>query len=92
MDLPPGDPTEFRDVNDPSVAAIADALTAAGVTGGCGPELFCPMRDLTRGQAAALVANAVAQDRVPSGTSGRAHRPTLVDAYARQYTLRRALQ
>jgi hypothetical protein len=89
FDLPPGDPTGFADVSDPALVAIADALAAAGVSGGCGHERFCPWLDLTRAQAAALVANAVAQDRVPSGISGRSQRPTLVDAFARQYALRR---
>lgn len=49
----------FRD-DDGSVHEVDIArIHAAGVTDGCGPELYCPGAPLTRGQMAALLARAL---------------------------------
>lgn len=91
FDLPPGDPIVFEDIADPDTAATAGALASAGVAAGCGRSRFCPEESVTRSQAAALVANAITQDRMPTVVSGPSHRPTLVDAYARQRSFLPAL-
>lgn len=82
--LPPGEAESFVDVSDPDQSAAAVALASAGVSGGCGAHRFCPQLVLTRSQAAALVANAVAQDRVAPSVSGRSRRPTLDEVFSRQ--------
>ena len=52
----------FRDVSPSSAhAANIDALSAAGITGGCGTEplRFCPDRPVTRAQMATFIINAL---------------------------------
>lgn len=53
VDLPPGGSFTDDDgsVHEPDIEAIA----AAQVTNGCGPELFCPRDGVTRGQMAAFL-------------------------------------
>lgn len=92
FDLPVGDASGFSDITDLALASAANALTSASVAGGCGPQQFCPDLTLTRSQAAALIANAITQNRMPTSISGRSRRPTLVDAYARQFSLRRMVE
>lgn len=92
FDLPDGDQNGFDDVDDPSLTAATTALASAGISGGCGPGLFCPDAELTRSQAAGFVANAVAQDRVATHVSGRRARPTLTDALAREFSFRRFVE
>ncbi len=93
FDLPPGENVRFSDVHDPVMLAATAALASAGVSdGGCGPGRFCPDAALTRSQAAALIANAVAQDRVQSPVSGRLRRPTLDEALTRQFSFRRFVE
>ncbi len=65
-ELPPGGSFTDDDgsVHEPDIEAIA----AAGVTNGCGPEVFCPRDGVTRGQMAAFLVRLL---DLPSGTAGR---------------------
>ena len=56
---PPGQPT-FLDVpaNDPGYAFI-EALSASGITAGCGGSKFCPDAVLTRRQMAVFLAKSL---------------------------------
>ena len=65
-ELPPGGSFTDDDgsVHEPDIEAIA----AAGVTNGCGPERFCPGDGVTRGQMAAFLVRLL---DLPSGTPGR---------------------
>ena len=58
FDLQAATPSEFADVDrqNPDAAGI-DAITAAGITTGCGvgPDRFCPDDLVTRGQAATFI-------------------------------------
>lgn len=74
----------FGDVDDPTVALASSALASAMVAGGCGDGWFCPDAQLTRSQAAAMVAAAVGQGRVEVDPRGRAIRPSIEDVAARQ--------
>ena len=59
-DLVPGDAVDYFSDDDGSVHETAiNALTAAGITTGCGPGSFCPAEEVTRGQFASLLARAL---------------------------------
>lgn len=66
QELPPGG--TFRDddgsVHEPNIEAIA----AAGITLGCGAELYCPSETVTRGQMAAFINRAIG---LPAATADR---------------------
>jgi zinc D-Ala-D-Ala carboxypeptidase len=55
--VPPQDPYDDDDgtFHEPDI----NKLTAAGVTSGCGPRLFCPRASVTRGQMAAFLERAL---------------------------------
>ena len=58
--LGPDDAEDHFSDDDNSVhEAAINALTAAGITTGCGPGSFCPAEELTRGQFASLLARAL---------------------------------
>jgi hypothetical protein len=38
--------------------AVIEALAASGITSGCGPGLYCPNGNVTRGEMAAFLARA----------------------------------
>ncbi len=57
-DLPPGG--TFADDDGSVHEGAIEALTAAGISSGCGPERFCPARLLTRSEMAAFLARALA--------------------------------
>lgn len=67
MNLPTGAPgvSRFTDVTG-TTAAAAEALAAAGLTGGCGDGRFCPNDQLNRQQMATFFANALGLDPVPT--------------------------
>lgn len=75
--LSPLAPGEFRDVNGGTHAAAIKAIALKGVTEGCTPELYCPRRQITRGQMASLVARArnlpATQSSYFSDTRGSPH-------------------
>jgi hypothetical protein len=56
-DLPPGGTFVDDDglLHEPNIEAIA----AAGITRGCGPDRFCPSQGVTRGQMAAFLSRAL---------------------------------
>lgn len=56
--LPPLGTGEFRDVNGGPHAAAIKAIALRDVTQGCAPDLYCPTRQLTRAQMAALIVRA----------------------------------
>jgi hypothetical protein len=58
LGLPPG-PDRFRDDDGTTHEASIDALAAAGITRGCGPDRYCPHDWLTRAQMASLLARAL---------------------------------
>ena len=61
LDLPPAvDPDHFRDDNGSTHEADIDSLFEAGITGGCGADLYCPSDRVTRGQMAAFLYRAFA--------------------------------
>ncbi len=84
FDLPAVAGGLFGDVDDPTVAQASSSLASAMVAGGCGDGLFCPEAQLTRSQAAAMLAAAVAQGRMEADPRGRAIRPSIEDVVARQ--------
>lgn len=55
---PPLGPGEFRDVNGGTHAAAIKAIALRGITKGCARELFCPHRQVTRGQLASFIVRA----------------------------------
>ncbi len=58
----PDEPARFADVDPDSVhAAAIDALSAAGITGGCSTEplRYCPTREVTRAQMASFLNRAL---------------------------------
>ena len=58
--LAPDDAENHFSDDDNSVhEAAINALTAAGITTGCGPRSFCPAEEVTRGQFASLLARAL---------------------------------
>lgn len=56
---PPLGPGEFRDVNGGTHAPAIKAIALRGVTQGCTAELFCPDRNVTRGQMATFLVRAL---------------------------------
>jgi IPT/TIG domain/S-layer homology domain len=55
--VPPACSGDFNDVPCPSpFADWIEQLAAEGITGGCGPGIFCPTSAVTRGQMAAFLA------------------------------------
>jgi hypothetical protein len=74
----------FNDVADPVTASASSALASALVAGGCGQGSFCPNAELTRSQAAAMLAAAVAQGRIEANPRGRAIRPSIEQVVARE--------
>lgn len=58
LDLPPG-PDRFGDDDGTTHEAAIDALAAAGITRGCGPDRYCPHDRLSRAQMASLLARAL---------------------------------
>jgi S-layer homology domain len=62
---PPGTAT-FNDVPTSSPwFPYVEALTSAGVTGGCAPNLYCPNDPITRGQMAVFLAKALGLQWAP---------------------------
>ncbi|MXW96924.1 MAG: S-layer homology domain-containing protein, partial [Acidimicrobiaceae bacterium] len=61
LNLPPGQPAGFVDVDPGGVHADSiDALAAAGVTNGCGPgPRYCPHAPITRAETATLLMRAL---------------------------------
>lgn len=62
--LPDAEQDYFPDDEGSVHEAAINALRAAGVAEGCGDGAFCPMRPVTRGEAAAMIATAF---DVPAG-------------------------
>ena len=58
LQLAPGPPGRFADIDESSHAAAINALTAAGITAGCAvdPARYCPSADTTRSQMATFLA------------------------------------
>jgi hypothetical protein len=54
----------FTDTSESEYASVVDALAAAGVTAGCGPDRFCPDLLVTRSDAAAMLARALDSERL----------------------------
>ena len=54
LGLPRDVPDAFSDDNGHWAESAIDAFSAAGITRGCGPDVFCPNRRLTRAEAAAF--------------------------------------
>lgn len=85
--LPPGG-TFLDDDGSPFESSI-EAISAAGLTTGCGPHVFCPARPVTRAQAAAFLVRALGE----AGSLGpyRARFPDVApDAWYRPYVERLA--
>lgn len=57
--LPPSPTDRFADDNGLPYEAHINALAAAGITTGCGPEAFCPDALVSRGQLASLLVAAL---------------------------------
>jgi hypothetical protein len=51
-------PDAFTDDNGLTLERSINRLAAAGITGGCGPGLYCPTKFVTRGQMAAFLRRA----------------------------------
>lgn len=59
LDLPGAETDHFSDDDGSAHEASINALAAAGVTGGCGGESYCPAEPVTRGQMATFLARAL---------------------------------
>lgn len=57
--LPPTSENFFDDDNGKTGEAAINRLAAAGITGGCGPRMYCPTASVTRGQMAAFMRRAL---------------------------------
>ncbi|HEX2765622.1 MAG TPA: PQQ-dependent sugar dehydrogenase, partial [Candidatus Limnocylindria bacterium] len=85
LDLPPSATDAFTDDETTVHEADINALAAAGITGGCGPDRFCPTRAVTRAEMASFLVRAF--DLPPSDTDaftdddGSIHEPN-IDAIA----------
>ncbi len=55
--LPPGG--TFTDDNGSTHEGAIEAISAAGITNGCGPDRYCPREAVTRGQMAAFLRRAL---------------------------------
>ncbi|MFP4149381.1 MAG: S-layer homology domain-containing protein, partial [Nitriliruptoraceae bacterium] len=62
-----GGEIEFVDTAGLDVADAVDALVEMGVVRGCEEERFCPWEDVTRGQAASMLARALDLEPVADG-------------------------
>ncbi|MEX0659328.1 MAG: S-layer homology domain-containing protein [Egibacteraceae bacterium] len=75
------EPGTFRDVNGGTHAGAIRAIALAGVTQGCAPELFCPERQVTRGQMASFLTRALDLPPASGGrfadTAGSPHRAAI---------------
>ncbi len=86
-DLPPGG--TFTDDNGSVHEPYIEALFAAGISNGCGPELFCPGQSVTRAELAAFILRAggdPAENRIYAGyftdvTAGAWYTPYVERAY-----------
>lgn len=58
LDLPSSDVDHFEDDDSSSFEGAIDAVAAAGLTDGCGPEAYCPDEPVTRAQMATLLRRA----------------------------------
>ncbi len=83
LDLPPG-PDAFSDDEGSGHEAAIDAIAAAGITDGCGPDAYCPSDPITRAQMASFLRRAF---ELPPGANaftddeGNRHEPS-IDAVA----------
>lgn len=59
LGLPPSDVDRFSDDDGTTHEADIDALAAAGITRGCGPDRYCPHAPVTRAQMASFLARAL---------------------------------
>ncbi len=59
LDLPPSSTDFFTDDEASIHEGSINSIAAAGITGGCGPETFCPRSAVTRGQMAAFLHRAL---------------------------------
>ncbi|MFP3915260.1 MAG: CapA family protein [Actinomycetota bacterium] len=59
LSLPRSEADPFTDDGDSIFEAEIASLEAAGITRGCGPEVFCPVRPVTRGELAAFLVRAL---------------------------------
>jgi hypothetical protein len=69
FDLPPTDRDHFEDDQGHLFESAINRLASSGITRGCNPpanDRFCPDRDMTRGEMAAMLARAF--EYPPSGT------------------------
>jgi hypothetical protein len=55
LEVEPSDEDRYTDDDGTTHERNIDAIAAAGITVGCGPALFCPSADVTRGQMAAFL-------------------------------------
>ena len=61
----PNGTTDYFDDDDGKTGEVSiNALAASGITGGCGPRLYCPTRAVTREQMAAFLYRAHLQGRL----------------------------
>lgn len=67
FDLPPAVETDrFTDDDGNTHEADIDALAEVRVTGGCGPQIYCPRDPVTRGQMVAFMYRALAYEPPPT--------------------------
>lgn len=59
LGLPPASPAGFVDTQSSEASGAIDSLALAGITRGCGPDVFCPTDDVTRGQLASFLMRAL---------------------------------
>ncbi|MEX2618791.1 MAG: S-layer homology domain-containing protein, partial [Egibacteraceae bacterium] len=69
--LPTTSRSHFTDVAGSPHAAAINALAAAGITGGCGNDRFCPNHPVSRGQMATFLQRAWSLPDPPSGLLSR---------------------
>ena len=67
LHLPPSATDHFEDDNGSVFEANIDALAAAGITRGCGPDRFCPDRPVSRAEMAAFLVRAFGYEQNPAG-------------------------
>ncbi|MEX1164758.1 MAG: S-layer homology domain-containing protein [Nitriliruptor sp.] len=63
--LPAGEPTRFRDVDGTHRPGI-EAVTSAGITRGCSQTRYCPVADVSRGQLATFLQEALRLPDAPA--------------------------
>jgi hypothetical protein len=59
LHLPAATKDYFSDDNGTRFEAYINRIAEAGISAGCGPKSFCPTRDVTRGQLAAMLHRAI---------------------------------